>query len=458
MFALPGICALMFFMLARPQEYFDVLQRLPLLYLFCGAAIGGFAIDLRLRRLQPVASPTLPWVLLFLSWVIICDVKAGTALVPHLIEVAIILTLYGTIAHGVQRFRAFHVVAGTMMVTCLILAFVCFHQGFQDRMCIAVDPEHPGEGTPDGRACATHEECNNSPDADPASDYKCEKLGLFGTYSVEDRVRYRGELHDPNELSMTVSIGAFAFLLAFAMLKRNVRWTVLAIAGTVIVFGAVVMSQSRGGQAVFLLVIGVFFVKRYGFAGLMVGVMLALPVLMLGGRSGSSADESTQLRYDAWLAGLGMFKESPVFGVGHRLFSQHHFMTAHNSYVLTLAELGIIGFFLFTCLLYVSIKVLWRGVRELEDVPGAEVARTWGLTLLAGFIGMCFSISTLSFAYHTVLWIFLGLAGAYGSAVRHHKPDFEVKLTGRDLLGVGVFVVAFTFVILPIFLRWKGAS
>jgi hypothetical protein len=33
----------------------------------------------------------------------------------------------------VQGFRAFHVIAGTLMVTCLMIAAVCFHQGLQDR-------------------------------------------------------------------------------------------------------------------------------------------------------------------------------------------------------------------------------------------------------------------------------------------------------------------------------------
>jgi O-antigen ligase len=334
---------------------------------------------------------------------------------------------------------------------------VCFHQGFQDRTCVATDPEHPGEGTPDDRPCVLHTDCNG-PGAEPGQEYKCEKVGLFGSFSVEDRVRYRGELHDPNELSMTVSVGGFAFLLAFMLIKRNVRWTLLGLIGTVIVFGTVVMSQSRGGQAVFLLIIGVFFVKRFGVAGLVVGALLALPVLALGGRSGAAADESTALRYDAWLAGLGMLKSSPIFGVGHRLFTQHHFMTAHNSYVLTLAELGLVGCFLFVTLLWMSVKTLWTGVRDLEDVPGAEVARVWGLTLLASFVGLIFQINTLSFAYHTVLWIFFGLAGAYASAVRHHRPEFRVRMTARDLLLVATIVLAYAFVVLPIFLRWKGAS
>src|SRR5262245_47273807 len=73
-FAIPGICALVFFIFARPQEYFETLQRVPLLYIFCGAIIGGFLVDLRLRRIQPIAVPTLPLACMFLAWCLVCDV------------------------------------------------------------------------------------------------------------------------------------------------------------------------------------------------------------------------------------------------------------------------------------------------------------------------------------------------------------------------------------------------
>ncbi len=163
------------------------------------------------------------------------------------------------------------------------------------------------------------------------------------------------------------------------------------------------------------------------------------------------------LRYEAWAAGVRMFVQDPVFGVGHRMFSENFFMTAHNTYVLAMAELGFVGLYLLVTLLYLSVKILWTGVRDLEHVPGAAVARTWGLALLSSFAGMIFQINTLSFAYHTVLWIFLGLAGAYSSAVRHHKPEFDVRMTTRDLLVVLVMCLAFVFVVLPLFLKWKGA-
>src|SRR5207245_2630176 len=83
--------------------------------------------------------------------------------------------------------------------------------------------------------------------------------------------------------------------------------------------------------------------KRYGPAGLIAGAVIAMPLMMLGGRSGEKADESTELRFEAWDAGLRMFKQSPVFGTGHKHFTDFFFITAHNSYVLTLAELGIVA-------------------------------------------------------------------------------------------------------------------
>jgi O-antigen ligase len=163
------------------------------------------------------------------------------------------------------------------------------------------------------------------------------------------------------------------------------------------------------------------------------------------------------MRYEAWGVGLDMFHHSPIFGVGARQFVEHHFLTAHNSYVLTLAELGFPGMALFVAVNYLSVKSLLVGLRELRDIPEARVATIWGLALLAAMSGILFQINTLSFAYHSVLWIFLGLVGAWCSAIRHHRPDFRVRLTVRDLLLITGGCAAFALVGLPIFLRIKGA-
>ena len=457
MFAVFGICGLIVFILARPQEYVPVLQKLPMLYLFCAAALGGFVLDVKLRRLEPHAVPLFRWVMMFLAWCFVCTaVKAPLQLQKNTIELGILFILFATIAHGVQRLHTLRLVAGTVMVVCLFLTLVCVHQGLQERSCIVTDPEHPGEGIPDGRPCEMADVCYGH-DSEPGAEYRCEKAGMFGTYSIEDRVRYRGELHDPNELGMTVCIGGFAFLLAFANQRRRLGTIAFAVAGGALVFYCVILTQSRGAMLVFALVMGVYAIQRFGLAGLVLGGALALPLMALGGRSGDKADASTQLRYEAWSAGFQMFKKSPVFGVGQRQFAEHHFMTAHNSYVLALAELGFPGFVLFISMLFLAVKTLIRGVIELEGVPGARPAQAWAMALLSSFAGMLFSINTLSFSYHTVLWIFLGLSGAWVSVVRHHRPQFEIRITPRDFFFVVVGCAIYALLVLPVFVRLKGA-
>ena len=458
MFAIPGICALVVFILARPQEFLEILQRVPLLYVFSAAAVVGFLVDLRLRRLQPVAAPSLKWVLLFLGWATVCNVaKVPSAeLMTHTIELAILFVIYATLAHGVQGWRAFHVVAGTVMGTCLFLSAVCAHQGLQPRGCVAVDDTRPGEGRADDRPCETAEACYGQ-GAEPGAEYVCERIGMFGTFTVEDRVRYRGELHDPNELALTVIFGATALLVAFGLRKRTTGWVTFAVVGVLLVGFCVIETASRGGMVGLLIVGAVYFVRRYGIRGLIAGAVAGAPLILLGGRSGANAATSTEQRYEAWDAGLQMFRHNPIFGVGHRMFTDHHYLTAHNSYVLTLAELGFVGQVLFVALMAINGKMLWAGIHELEGVPGAEVARIWALALFAAFCGIAFQIFTLSFAYHSVLWIFFGMCGAWASAVRHHKPDFEVRLTVRDLGLIVIGCAVFSFLILPLFLRYKGA-
>ena len=457
MFAIPGVACLIVFILARPQEFIPLLQRVPFLHLFTALCFLGWIIDIRLRRLQPIGTPALPWAIAFLAWAIL----STAVMVPELllskgVEMAILFALYGTIAHGVQRFRTFQAVAGVVCCTCLFITFVCFHQGLSPTQCVG-GQELEGEinGKPDGRYCDTVERCY-APDAEPGLEYRCEHVGLFGTYSVQQRVRYRGELQDPNEVSLAMTAGALSLLVAFARRKRTSVATAACMAGIALVIVTVLLSKSRGGLLSTMLVFGVYAVRRYGIWTLVPAGGLAGLALVLGGRSDAAADVSTQLRYEAWSTGLTLFKGNPLFGVGPGQFNEHHFLTAHNSFVLAMAELGFVGLFLFVSIIYITIKSLIVGVRDLQHIPGAEVAQVWGMALLASFAGMLFQINTLSFSYHSVLWIFFGLVGAWAGAIRHHLPDYKVRMTWRDILIVAAGCVAFIVVLLPVFLKYKG--
>jgi hypothetical protein len=405
-----------------------------------------------------VRPPTLPLVIAFAVWVTLCNaVKIPEQLTGKLIELAILLVLYTTIAHACQRFRTLQVVGGTIMASCLFIALVCFHQGYQSHECVQMISEE-GEGIAEGRPCDIAPACYvDAPN--PNADYRCERVGLFGTNTIEDRVRYRGELHDPNEVAMTISIGGLSFLIAFFLRRRTAMATVLGALAIAMVAITVLLTKSRGGLIVAAAVPGVYFVKRYRLAGLLGMAALALPLMVIagGGRDAAAAAQSTEFRYEAWAQGLAMFQQSPIFGVGQRQFSEHHWLAAHNSYVLTLAELGLVGMVLFVSIIYLSIKSVVVGLMRLDQTPGAAVARVWGMAVLAALLGLTFQIQTLSFAWHSVLWIFFGVAGAWVSAVRRHAPDFEVRFGLGDLGAVTACCLTYAMVILPLFLRWKGA-
>ena len=458
MFALPGIALLILFILARPQEFIPLLQKIPFLHLGAALASIGFIVDLRLKRLQPVATNSLPWVIAFLGWAVFSIAMNVPEQLPRRgVEMLILFILYGTIAHGIQRFRTFQFIAGILCATCLAIAFVCFHQGLAPRQCVGgVAVEGGVEGTPTGRLCETHLQCQMDPEREPDLAYRCEHVGLFNTYSIDNRVRYTGELHDPNEVSLTMAAGGIALLLGFSLRRRRASAHLATGLGIALILATIWLTKSRGGLVASMLVPGVYLFRRYGFKIVIPGVLLAIPVLMLGGRSDAAAEISTANRYEAWAAGLDMFKHSPVYGVGARMFSDHHWLTAHNSFVLTLAEMGIVGMFLFVTLIYLSMKTLIVGVMRLSRIPGTAAPQVWGMALLAAFSGIVFQINTLSFAYHSVLWLFFGLIGAWYSAVRHHMPELDIKIRVPDFFAISVLVFGYAFVALPLYLKYKG--
>ena len=457
MFAIPGIAALIVFILVRPQEFLPLLQRVPLLHLFAVLALVGWVIDVRLRRTQPIATPLLPWAVAFLTWAIVSvAVIVPELLVPKLLELLILFTLYGTIAHGIQRFRTFQVVAGVMVATCAFVAFVCVHQGLTDTQCVGgEDVSGEGAGRPDGRPCDLPEQCQG-PGADPGLEYRCEHVGLFDTHSIEGRVRYRGDLNDPNEVALVIAAGGISLLIAFLRRKRSATIRVFAVLAIAMCVTAVMMTQSRGGQLAMLLVAFVYLARMYGWWAFVPAALLATPLMLFGGRDDAAADASTQLRYEAWAAGLDMFHRNPLVGVGAGQFVDHHYLTAHNSFVLTLAEMGFPGLVLFVSMLFISMKSLVVGLRALANVPGAEVARVWGMALLGSFVGSLFSISTLSFAYKSVLWIMFALAGAWANCIRHHAPEFRVRITWLNFALIVAGCLVFATIGLPIFLKIKG--
>jgi len=445
MFAIPGIVVLLVQAYLRPQEFFVQLQTVPLLYLFLALALFGLAVDLKLRHTQLVASPLLGWMLAFVGWSLFTlALRLPSGLQPAAMDFMIPFTFFFLLSQGVQRFRAFAVICGTVLAIGLFLSFVGVHQGMAPFGCFKLDPgAKDASGTYDGRACTNEAECTTG-DAEIDADYACERVGLLGTSSVGGgRVRYRGALNDPNELALTLAVG-LPFAFAFFERKRSAGRLLVLLASLALVGGCVFLTGSRGGQLVFLAVLAVYFVKRYGPRGLAVVAVCALPLLALsGGRS--DADASSQERLEMLHSAMELLRWYPGRGVGYAQILEYQTLTAHNSYALAGAELGFPGLMIFTALLYLSFKMLITIERRYADDRSAAVARTWATALRASMTGMSIGIFFLSFCYHQILWFYWGIVGALWQCTRAHDPKLECELDRGDLVRIFFIDVALVF-------------
>jgi O-antigen ligase len=205
------------------------------------------------------------------------------------------------------------------------------------------------------------------------------------------------------------------------------------------------MTQSRSGQLALLAVVGAYFIRRFGWRGVVAAGLLSLPLIVFGGRAGEEADSSSAERLDCWEAGLGMFRTNPVLGVGAGQFANHHYLTAHNSFILTLAELGPLGLFLWSCAFYLVFKILVQALRDFADNETSDIVARWAMALIASLAGSLVSSFFLSIAYHPILWVQFGLVAAFYAAIQRHAPHWRVRFGWRDLVLVaGTDIVIIT--------------
>jgi hypothetical protein len=468
MSALPGVIGLLIVVYMRPHEFFRELKDYNLLYVFLLFALIGLAHDISERRTKLMMSPLLKWGLVFLAW---CATTL-LARVPNqftgkIVGMVVSMILMFIVGHAIQRLDSLMKVAWVVFAIGLFVAYVGADQGLSPFECIIFNPaEKNGRGWPDGRLCDMKEADGTPHDGTmdcistgkPGVAYACEHSGMLGTSSVGGgRVRYLGVLMDPNELALaTALIVPFAF--AFLEIRPNIFRLALLLLTILLVAVEIVFTSSRGGQVAFGAVLGAYFVKKYGWTkGMIVGAALALPIVAMGGRSGDEAEHSTLERLGCAAAGIQMAMNYPVFGVGFSQFTEHHFLTAHNAYILSCGELGILGFWLFAFMLFLAIKIPVTVLRfEMLDSPETRQLKALAMGLLAAFIGMEIGIFFLSWTYHYVLWIHFGLVTALWSVMKRLYPSFEVKLTWKEARLIMFACVAF-LVAWSIYIKRKGA-
>ncbi|MEZ5356543.1 MAG: O-antigen ligase family protein [Bryobacteraceae bacterium] len=261
------------------------------------------------------------------------------------------------------------------------------------------------------------------------------------------RVRALGFLEDPNDFSQFL---LFLLPLIFHNWKRK-SWTVkmlftLPAAGVVLY--TMYLTRSRGAL-VGLAAIVAFAIKLRMNTVLAAIASVATVVVLIGlnfagGRAlslGGGAD-----RISIWSDGLGMFKRSPLWGVGYNAYADNAGgMTAHNSYLLALSETGLLGYFFWLGMVVTAVHQIQA---MLENTPKDSPSYPWVTTVRLCLYGFLVTSFFLSRTYDSPTYLVLGLVAAVASL--HPEGLLPHPMWAITTAGLALGTVVFLYAVVRI--------
>src|SRR6202044_3483841 len=104
-------------------------------------------------------------------------------------------------------------------------------------------------------------------------------------------------------------------------------------------------------------------------------------------------------------------------------------LTAHNSYLLAVAETGFAGVFFWSGVVWTSLKI---PIVAMKNATLSPEVRTIAMSLLVSFTGIAVGIFFLSLTYKQLLFVWFGLAGALYIIMREADPTVRVRFGFKD--------------------------
>jgi hypothetical protein len=313
----------------------------------------------------------------------------------------------------------------------------------------------------EGKNKKIHGETVKEQQRDPATGELVDILRMCGT----------GIFNDPNDLALAL-ITAIPLCCYFLTDPKRKGLRPLWIA-LILLFGyALLLTHSRGGLIALMAGLLVLFYMRFGAAKTVLLGMVFMPMLLVvfaGRMTTISASEGTgQSRIQLWSDGLTFFQQAPLFGIGMDAYTTISYHVAHNSYIHSYVELGMLGGTLFVGAFYFAIHGLFRlkhsptvdaeAVADLGDAGeradvDPELHRLHPY-LMAMLVAYAVGITFLSRSYIVPTYLLLGLAVVYLRLRTTGTTPRWGKLMPLRLVGVscGFLIVAYTFV--RVFVNW----
>lgn len=252
-----------------------------------------------------------------------------------------------------------------------------------------------------------------------------------------------GSTYDPNDLALIMVI-ALPLSIAEIMGNRSAKWKLFCVIGSVLCLVTIVATQSRGGLLGLISIAITFFVMK-GMPFPKGKVLLLLGVLGVVFYWNLSPDYKERMktifeeriqdmqagsgRVLIWKRAISIANDNPIMGVGPGCFMTAYgdylangkfpetlseenpwpgWRTAHNSYLLILAELGVPG-------LIIYLAIIFRSFRNLNWIKTESHSQS-ELNLLAtgikvSFIAFMVCAFFLSQSYNQIIFVYLILSG-----------------------------------------------
>ena len=264
---------------------------------------------------------------------------------------------------------------------------------------------------------------------------------LFGREGEFGRIRFLGIFNDPNDLGMFFAMNIPIMFYMKSVSKNILLKITFTLMIAALLFG-IYLTNSRGTLVGVLGLLFTYFYFKFGKTKTIVLGAFSIPILLLVislFRTIDTNEASAYGRVEAWYAGVQMIKSNPLLGTGKGSFRDHHVLTAHNSYVLIMAELGVIGYVLWLTTILLTAFMLMRILSlNKEDYPDSPELHSDIFLAKCLFFSLVAFICTgffLSRSYEVLLYVFIGLSCALFSRVLKEVPEI-IDVISKKNIGI----------------------
>jgi O-antigen ligase len=265
-------------------------------------------------------------------------------------------------------------------------------------------------------------------------------VGLGNTTMQLDRIYGTGIFNDPNDLGMTF---VTVIPLLMMVIGRPSTWLIfraLSVAGLAVVLLALYYTNSRGAVIGIAAAMVCFSFLRYRTVSATIAAAVLLSVIVVAapsrGTDLDAGESSAQSRVQSWAEGWNMLKTHPLTGVGYDQYLEYHNKVAHNSFVHTFAELGLIGAFCFVGMFYWHFK----GMRLMPtDTPESA---SWRRALMASAVGMLTCGWFLSRQYVPIFYVMLAVGACAATISVPAENRTGLHPGPSDFAAIAVLTVA----------------